>query len=276
MKSINCKGKLIEFDQPKIMGILNYTPDSFSDGGQFNHPQKALSHIEKMLNEGSDFIDIGAISSRPGSDLLNTKEEKARLKPLLSEILKNFPDQIFSLDTFRSEIAKWAVNEYNISIINDISAGELDPKMFKTISELQVPYIIMHMQGSPDNMQKSPTYNNVTQDIIQYFARKIHELKSHAIHDVIIDPGFGFGKTLDHNYQLMKELDFFKVFDNLLLVGLSRKSMIQKTLDISAHDALNGTTALNTMAIYKGASILRVHDVKEATEVVKLLKQINF
>lgn len=275
MKSINCKGQLIEFDQPKVMGILNYTPDSFSDGGQYNHPLKALSHIESMLSDGADFIDIGAISSRPGSDLLNTKEEKARLKPLLTEISKNFPDQIFSLDTFRSEIVNWAVNEYNISIINDISAGELGPKMFETISKLQVPYIIMHMQGTPDHMQKSPIYNHVTQDIIQYFARKIHELKAYAIHDVIIDPGFGFGKTLDHNYQLMKELDFFKVFENLLLVGLSRKSMIQKTLDTSAQNALNGTTVLNTMAIYKGASILRVHDVKEATEVVKLLDQIN-
>jgi len=276
IKSINCKGKLVEFDQPKVMGILNYTPDSFSDGGQFNNPTKALSHIETMLNEGADFIDIGAISSRPGSDLLNAKEEKARLKPLLSEIQKIFPNQIFSLDTFRAEIAKWAVNEYNISIINDISAGELDPKMYETISELQVPYIIMHMQGNPQNMQDNPKYNNVTQDLIQYFARKIHELKSYAIHDVIIDPGFGFGKTLEHNYQLIKELDFFKVFDNLLLVGLSRKSMIQKTLDINAHDALNGTSVLNTIACYKGASILRVHDVKEATQVIKLLKQINF
>ncbi len=228
-----------------------------------------------MLDDGADIIDIGAISSKPGSKFLNYKEEKERLKPLLSEILKQFPKQIFSLDTFRSEIAKWAVQEYNISIINDISAGNLDPKMFKTIAELQVPYIIMHMQGTPQNMQSNPTYNNITQEIIVYFSKKINELKELAVHDVIIDPGFGFGKTIKHNYQLINELDSFKIFDNLLLAGVSKKSMIQKVLNTNANDSLNGTSILNTIAVSKGANIIRVHDVKEAKEVIKIYSQLK-
>ena len=275
MKSINCKGTLLEFSQAKVMGILNYTPDSFSDGGQFNSPSKSVEHIEKMLDDGADIIDIGAISSKPGSKFLNYKEEKERLKPLLSEILKQFPKQIFSLDTFRSEIAKWAVQEYNISIINDISAGNLDPKMFKTIAELQVPYIIMHMQGTPQNMQSNPTYNNITQEIIVYFSKKINELKELAVHDIIIDPGFGFGKTIEHNYQLINELDSFEIFDNLLLAGVSKKSMIQKVLNTNANDSLNGTSILNTIAVSKGANIIRVHDVKEAKEVIKIHSQLK-
>lgn len=275
MKSINCKGTLLEFSQAKVMGILNYTPDSFSDGGQFNNPSKSVEHIEKMLNDGADIIDIGAISSKPGSELLNYKEEKERLKPLLSEVLKQFPKHFFSLDTFRSEIAKWAVQEYNISIINDISAGNLDPKMFKTIAELQVPYIIMHMQGTPQNMQSNPMYSNITQEIILFFSKKINELKELAIHDIIIDPGFGFGKTIEHNYQLVSELESFKIFDNLLLAGVSKKSMIQKVLNTNAKDSLNGTSILNTIAVSKGANIIRVHDVKEAKEVIKIHSQLK-
>ena len=275
MKSINCRGKLLEFDEAKVMGILNYTPDSFSDGGIFNTPSKALYQIEKMLIEGADLIDIGAISSKPNSSLLTFDEEKKRLKPLLTEIQKKFPNQIFSLDTFRSKIAKWAVQDYNISIINDISAGELDSKMFSTIAELQVPYVMMHMQGTPKNMQQKPTYKNVTQDIILYFAKKINELKKLSVHDIIIDPGFGFGKTLEHNYQLVKELNHFKIFDNLLLIGISRKSMIQTVLDVEANDALNGTSIINTLAIERGANILRVHDVKAAKEVIKIYSKIK-
>ncbi len=275
MKSINCKGVLLEFNEPKIMGILNFTPDSFSDGGRFNTTYKAILHIENMINSGADIIDIGAISSKPGSQLLSLKEEKSRLKPLLSEINKNFSRNIFSLDTFRSEIAKWAVQEYNISIINDISAGELDTKMFETIGKLQVPYIMMHMQGRPQSMQQKPTYKDVTQDIINYFAQKINELKKFAVHDIIIDPGFGFGKTLEHNYQLLKELHYFDIFEKLLLVGVSRKSMIQKLLDNNIDETLNGTTIINTLAIEKGANILRVHDVKEAKEIVKIYSKIT-
>ena len=274
MKSINCRGQLIEFNETKIMGILNYTPDSFSDGGKFNKPNSALKQIEEMLLQAADIIDIGAISSKPGSQLLNLKEEKERLKPLLSEILKQFPKQIFSLDTFRSEIAEWAVKEYNISIINDISGGDLDSNMFKVIAELQVPYVIMHMQGTPDNMQAKPKYNNVTQEIILSFAKKINTLEELGVHDVIIDPGFGFGKTTEHNYQLIKELDSFKIFEKLLLVGVSRKSMIQKVLNTNANNSLNGTTILNTLAVSKGADILRVHDVKEAKEIIKIYSKM--
>ena len=275
MKTINCRGTLLEFDTPKVMGILNYTPDSFSDGGLYNSVPKALNQINNMLKDGADIIDIGAISSRPGSKSINTSEEKARLKPLLIEILKQFPNQVFSLDTYRSEIAEWAVQEYNISIINDISAGELDNNMFSTIAKLQVPYIIMHMQGKPSDMQNNPTYNNVTQEIIQYFSKKIDILKTLGVHDVIIDPGFGFGKTVEHNYQIIKELEAFNIFENLLLVGLSRKSMIQKVLNTKATESLNGTTILNTIALEKGAKILRVHDVKEAKEIIKIHSLIS-
>jgi len=257
------------------MGILNYTPDSFSDGGIFNSPKKGMIQIEKMLSEGADIIDIGAISSKPGSSLLDSKKEKERLKPLLSEINKNFNNYTFSLDTFRSEIADWAVNEYNISIINDISAGELDPNMYKTIGKLQVPYIIMHMQGTPRDMQKSPSYKNITLDIIKYFAKKIELLKSESVHDIIIDPGFGFGKTINHNYQLIKELESFKILEKLLLVGISRKSMIQKVLDTNTDNSLNGTTILNTISIANGANIIRVHDVKEATQIVKIFNELE-
>jgi len=275
MKTINCRGTLLEFDTPKVMGILNYTPDSFSDGGLYNSVPKALNQINNMLKDGADIIDIGAISSRPGSKSINTSEEKARLKPLLIEILKQFPNQVFSLDTYRSEIAEWAVQEYNISIINDISAGELDNNMFSTIAKLQVPYIIMHMQGKPSDMQNNPTYNNVTQEIIQYFSKKIDILKTLGVHDVIIDPGFGFGKTVEHNYQIIKELEAFNIFENLLLVGLSRKSMIQKVLNTKATESLNGTTILNTITLEKGAKILRVHDVKEAKEIIKIHSLIS-
>ena len=274
MMSINCKGKLLNFCSPKIMGILNYTPDSFSDGGNFNTPIKAISQIEKMLLDEADIIDIGAISSKPGSKELTYNQEKERLKPLLSEISKNFTNSIFSLDTFRSKIAEWAVKEYNISIINDISAGELDSNMFKTIGELQVPYIMMHMQGNPQNMQNNPYYKNITIDIIEYFAKKIDLIKEFGVKDIIIDPGFGFGKTTDHNYQIIKELASFKVLDKLLLVGLSRKSMIQNVLDTNARGALNGTTILNTIALSNGANLLRVHDVKEAKEIVKIFNQL--
>ncbi len=275
MRSINCRGVLLEFNEPKIMGILNFTPDSFSDGGKYNTNSKALLHIEDMIEQGADIIDIGAISSKPGSKLLSFDEEKARLKPLLCEINKNFSDTIFSLDTFRSEIAKWAIHEYNISIINDISAGELDAKMFETIGKLQVPYIMMHMQGRPQNMQKNPIYKDVTQDIIKYFSDKIKELKQFSVHDVIIDPGFGFGKTLEHNYQLLRNLHHFDIFEELLLVGVSRKSMIQKLLDNTVGESLNGTTIVNTLAIEKGSNILRVHDVKEAKEIVTIYSQIT-
>jgi dihydropteroate synthase len=274
VKSINCRGKILDFNTPKVMGILNFTPDSFSDGGRFFELEKALNRIDEMNSEGADIIDIGAVSSRPGAQLLNAEEEKKRLDPLLTEIPKAFPDTIFSLDTYNASVADWAVNESNIAIINDISAGSLDAEMYNTIAKLQVPYIIMHMLGTPKDMQNDPVYDNVTQDIILYFSKKIDALKSKGIHDIIIDPGFGFGKTLEHNYQLMKELEYFKIFDQILLAGISRKTMIQKALKIDSNHALNGTSILNTIALSKSAKILRVHDVKEASEAVKLTKLI--
>ncbi len=264
---------MLDLEQTKIMGILNYTPDSFSDGGQFNDPNSALSHIEKMLNEGADMIDIGAISSRPGASLLDTQKEKERLKPILKEVAQHFPDTIFSLDTFRSEIARWAVETYGIDIINDIAAGELDDKMFSTIADLQVPYIIMHMKGVPETMQKSVSYRDIVQEIILYLAGKTTQLKQLGVHDVIIDPGFGFGKTLEHNYELLNRLDDFKIFQEPLLVGVSRKSMIQKLLQTTPEESLNGTTVVHTLAVQKGAKILRVHDVKEAKQVVEIINK---
>ena len=272
--NILCRGALLNFDTPRIMGILNITPDSFVDGGKYNKLKTALSHTQKMLEDGADIIDIGAFSSRPGAKIISKEEERERLESILKEISKKFPKAILSLDTFRADIASWAVQEYGIAIINDISAGDMDVNMFKTIAKLQVPYVMMHMQGKPDNMQINPIYNNVTRDIILYFSKKIKKLEELAVHDVIIDPGFGFGKTLADNYQLLKELDHFKVLNKVLLVGLSRKSMIQKVLNVKAEEALNGTSVLNTLAIEKGANILRVHDVKEAKELVKLTTQL--
>lgn len=274
-KTINCNGFLLEFNETKIMGILNYTPDSFSDGGQFNSVNKAIAHIEHMFVNGADIVDIGAISTKPGSKLWSAKEEISRLKPLLTELKRQFPNQLFSLDTFRADVARWAVESYPIAIINDISAGEMDANMFETIAQLKVPYIIMHMQGQPQNMQDHPQYQNITQELILYFANKVDQLKQLGVKDIIIDPGFGFGKTLEHNYQLMKELNHFNIFDQLLMVGISRKSMIQKQLGITVDQALNGTSILNTLAITKGAHILRVHDVKEARQAVVICNAIR-
>jgi len=272
--SILCKGSLLSLETPLVMGILNLTPDSFSDGGKYNQIDTALARVGEMLEDGADIIDVGAFSSRPGAKFISVSEEKLRLKDILKEITRAYPKAILSLDTFRSEIAKWAVQDLGVAIINDISAGEMDKDMFETIASLQVPYIIMHMQGKPDNMQINPSYEDVTRDIILYFTRKLERLKELAVHDVIIDPGFGFGKTLENNYQLLKELDHFKVLEKAILVGLSRKSMIQKVLGVNASETLNGTTVLNTLAVEKGANILRVHDVREAKELVRLRSQL--
>ncbi len=257
------------------MGILNYTPDSFSDGNTYNTPEKSVRHIEQMLQDGADMIDIGAISSRPGADLLSLKEEKERLQPILSLVAKSFPDTIFSLDTFRGEVAKWAVEKYGIAIINDISSGQLDDSMFKTVAELQVPYVLMHMQGEPGTMQKNPTYENITEEMLRFFAEQIAILKELGVKDIIVDPGFGFGKTLEHNYQILKDLELFKILEKPILVGVSRKTMIQKVLNTSPLDSDNGTSVVNTISILKGAGILRVHDVKKAKEVIKITEKMH-
>ena len=268
--TINCGGELLDLSQPKIMGILNIAPDSFYDGGKYASKEKILERVSTMINDGCDILDIGAYSSRPGAENITSDEELQRLLPVLEIVRTEFPDIIISVDTFRSEIAKKVVADFNVNIINDILSGNMDDKMFETIAELNVPYILMHMKGNPQNMQNNPQYNNVIQELLNYFSEKVEKLKLLGINDIIIDPGFGFGKTVDHNYQILKYLDDFKIFELPVLVGLSRKSMINKILDISSEDALNGTTALNTLALINGANILRVHDVKEAKESIKL------
>jgi len=252
------------------MGILNITPDSFYDGGKNNSITTALKQTEKMLSEGADFIDIGGMSSRPGAKEISLEEEQKRIIPILEEILKNFPKTIISIDTFRSKIAEKTIN-IGASIINDISGGNKDHKMFDTIAKLNCPYILMHMRGNSTDMQTKTSYKNVTIDIIQELSGKIVELQKRNVTDIIIDPGFGFSKTIKQNYQLLKELDIFnKIIDLPILVGISRKSMIWKKLNISPNDSLNATSALNMMALHNGANILRVHDVKEAKEVIDL------
>lgn len=268
--TINCGGELLNLSQPKIMGILNIAPDSFYDGGKYASKEKILERVSTMINDGCDILDIGAYSSRPGAENITSDEELQRLLPILEIVRTEFSDIIISVDTFRSELAKKVVVDFNVNIINDISAGNMDNKMFETIAGLNVPYILMHMQGNPQSMQNNPQYNNVIQELLNYFSEKVEKLKLLGVNDLIIDPGFGFGKTVDHNYQILKYLDDFKIFELPVLVGLSRKSMINKILDISSEEALNGTTVLNTLALINGANILRVHDVKEAKESIKL------
>lgn len=274
MKSINCSGRLVNLETPRVMGILNVTPDSFYDGGKYKNETSILSQVEKMLNDGATFIDIGAYSSRPNAPHVSEIEEKQRLLPIVSLILKQFPETIISVDTFRAAVAKEAI-EIGASLINDISAGNLDDEMMKTVGELGVPYIMMHMQGTPKTMQENPSYDRVVKELLQYFSSKIAEAKSYKINDIIIDPGFGFGKTVEHNYEILKQLQLFQLLDFPVLAGVSRKSMIYKVLECSPQEALNGTSILHTIALQNGASILRVHDVKEAMECVKLIKMIS-
>jgi len=274
MKSINCNGTLINLSSPKVMGILNNTPDSFFDGGKYNNPTAIVNHVEKMLSEGATFIDVGAYSSRPGAKHISEEEELERISPVIELLVQEFPKLLISVDTFRSEIANYCINE-GACIVNDISAGSLDTKMFATIAKLQVPYIIMHMQGTPQNMQAKPIYEDVIKEVLYYFSKKINELRSLGINDIISDVGFGFGKTVNQNYDLLKHLDLFKNLEILTLVGLSRKSMLFKPLEISQNEALNATTSANTIALLNGANILRVHDVKEAVEAIKIVELLN-
>jgi dihydropteroate synthase len=272
-RTLNCKGKLIHLHTPKVMGIVNITPDSFYDGGKYNSLDKLEILLQQMHDDGADFVDIGACSSRPGADLVSSTEELNRLKPVLAFVLKKFPDLVVSLDTFRSEIASIAVKDYGVAIINDISAGDLDGNMFETIARLQVPYIMMHMQGTPQTMQQNPVYAHIVNDIIRYFSSKTEQLRQLGVHDVVLDPGFGFGKTLEQNYKLLQQLKDFSIFGKPLLVGLSRKSMIFKYLNCTPDEALNGTTVLHTLAILNSANILRVHDVKEARQTIELVQK---
>ena len=273
-KTLHIKGQLIDLSEPKVMGILNVTPDSFFDGGKFTGKDKILHQTEKMLLAGATFIDIGGYSSRPGAKDISEDEEKSRVIPAIEIIFKNFPDSIISVDTFRSAIAKNAI-EAGAAMINDISGGSLDKKMPEVVASLQVPYILMHMQGTPQTMANMTNYDNMLKEMIDYFHQKIYAFQTLGVKDIIIDPGFGFAKTVAQNFELLKKLEYLKILEKPMLVGLSRKSMIWKSLNMQPEDALNGTTSLNTIALLKGASILRVHDVKEAVEVVKLMKLIG-
>ena len=273
--TLNIRGDLINLSRPKVMGILNITPDSFYDGGRYNSMDLMTEQAEKLISEGAAFIDIGAWSSRPGAKHITEEEELNRLKPIVDLIRKRFPDTIVSVDTFRSGIARIMVEEYGVDMINDISAGSMDPEMFKTIADLHVPYIIMHMQGTPADMQINPEYNNITREILTFFSEKLQALKLLGVTDIIVDPGFGFGKSVDHNYELLVNLDSFSMIELPVMVGLSRKSMIYKFLGIGPDEALNGSTVLHSIALFKGADILRVHDVKEAMEAITLLEKIK-
>ncbi len=271
--TINCLGNLVDLSQPKVMGILNITPNSFYDGGRFKDDKSILNQTEKMLSDGATFIDIGGYSSKPNSEFVSEEEEISRVIPIVNIILKHFPRTIISIDTYRSEVARLTL-ENGAALINDISAGSLDNKMYETIAKYRVPYIMMHMKGTPQIMQNLTNYDNIISEITYYFSEKIALARSLGISDIIIDPGFGFAKTVDQNFEILKKLDLFQCFELPLLVGISRKSTIYKTLDISSQEALNGTTVLNTFALSKGANIVRVHDIKEAVECVKLMGKL--
>lgn len=271
--TINCKGTLIDLTQPKVMGILNCTPDSFFDGGKYKAETEFIKQAERILTEGADFIDVGAYSTKPNADFVSEEEELARMVPAVELILKHFPEAIISADTFRAAVAKAAI-EAGAAIVNDIAAGGLDDKMIQTVGELKVPYIMMHMRGTPQTMTKLTDYEDIVKEMLLYFSQKTAEARSFGIDDIIIDPGFGFAKILQQNYEVLNKMELFKMTELPILAGVSRKSMIYKLLGITPQEALNGTTVLNTIALSKGANILRVHDVKEAVEVVKIM--MNF
>ena len=272
--TINVKGKLIDLSHPIIMGILNITPDSFYDGGFYNSEKKIIAQVKKMINDGASIIDIGGYSSRPGAEDISVETELSRVLTVIKAIKHEFPETLISIDTFRSEVAKKAVKA-GADIINDISGGSLDKKMFNTVSELNVPYIIMHMKGNPRNMIKKTKYEDVLKEIIRYFSKKIHLATKAGIKDIIIDPGFGFAKNVEQNFNILNNLDYLKYLDKPILIGVSRKSMIYKTLEVTPKDALNGSTVLHTISLLKGAKIIRTHDVKEANEAIKLVSQLN-
>ncbi|UAY50918.1 dihydropteroate synthase [Ferruginibacter albus] len=274
MYTLNCKGKLLVIESPLVMGILNITPDSFYEGYLDKELPAIVSLAEEMISAGADILDIGGQSTRPGSVRISAEEELDRILPVIQAILKKMPSAIISVDTYYSRVAEAAI-ENGASIINDISAGNMDSKMIATVASLQIPYICMHMKGSPDTMQNGPRYENVVTEVLDFFIDKIAECKNAGINDVIIDPGFGFGKTIAHNFILLKYLHTFSMLEKPILAGISRKSTVYKTLGTTANEALNGTTVLNTIALLNGASIVRVHDVKEAKEAIKLIRTYN-
>jgi dihydropteroate synthase len=272
--TINCNGKLIDLTSPKVMGILNVTPNSFYDGGKHLEEKVILKQVEKMLSEGATFIDVGGYSSKPNTEEVSEEQELQRILPVVQNIIKEFPNTVISIDTFRSKVAQAAV-ENGAAIINDISSGNLDGNMMKTVAQLQVPYIMMHMKGTPQTMQSLAHYENIVKEMLFYFSEKIAQARSFGINDLILDPGFGFAKTVEQNFEVLSKLELFQITELPILAGLSRKSMIYKTLDTKAEFALNGTTSLNTISLLKGTKILRVHDVKEAVECVQLFTQLK-
>ena len=274
MSTINCKGTLIDLSTPKVMGIVNVTPDSFFDGGKLTNSDEIVVQVEKMLQDGATFIDLGGYSSKPGAEFVSETEELNRVVPIVKLLVEKFPDILLSIDTFRSEVAKQTV-ENGAAIINDISAGLLDEKMLETVAKLQVPYIMMHMKGTPKTMQSLANYDDLLKEMNFYFSERIAKARNFGLNDIIIDPGFGFAKTLEHNYELLQNLELLQFHELPILAGISRKSMIYKTLETSPEDALNGTTFLHAFCLQKGSNILRVHDVKEAVECVKLMCQFK-
>ncbi len=274
VKSLNCQGTLLSLDRPLTMGILNVTPDSFYDGGRYHSDNIILSQVQKMLEEGASLIDVGGMSSRPGAEIISVEEEIRRVIPVVKLIKKHFSEAIISVDTVRSEVAKHSITE-GAALINDISAGRFDPKMYETISKLDVPYILMHMQNKPADMQVNPQYESLLTEILDFFIEEVGKLRSLGVKDIILDPGFGFGKSLEHNYNLLKNLHIFQILDLPVLAGISRKSMIYRLLDSTPQHALNGTSALHMVALQQGAKMLRVHDVKPAMEVIRLFLQLE-
>jgi dihydropteroate synthase len=274
-KYINVNGSLLDLSVPCVMGILNITPDSFYAGSRMQTEAEIIARAQQILDEGAGIIDIGAYSSRPNAENVSPHEEMERLRMGLEILRKTHPGAVISVDTFRADVARMCVEEYGVAIINDIAAGEMDTDMFRTVAELNVPYIMMHMQGTPQNMQKHPHYDNLLKEVFFYFAQKVQQLRDLGMKDIILDPGFGFGKTVEHNYELLAHLEEFRIFELPLLVGVSRKSMIYRLLRGTPQDALNGTTVLDTICLLKGADILRVHDVREAVETVKIVEAMR-
>lgn len=272
---MNVNGRLLDLSTPQVMGILNVTPDSFYAGSRMQTETQIATRVEQMLEEGADMIDIGAYSSRPGAADISVQEEMDRLRAGLRIVRRMHPDAIVSVDTFRAAVACMCVEEYGVAIVNDISGGEMDKDMFSTVARLGVPYVLMHMQGTPQNMQQQPHYDSLLGDIFRYFARKVQQLRDLGAKDIVLDPGFGFGKTLEHNYELLAHLEDFRIFGLPLLVGVSRKSMVYNLLGTTPAEALNGTTAVNTVCLMKGADILRVHDVRQAVEAIKIITKMK-
>ena len=275
LTTLDCRGQLLDLSRPVVMGILNVTPDSFFDGGRYTGVEAALKQAEKMLAEGATILDVGGVSSRPGAAEVSEKEELERIIPVIEGIKSHFSEAIISIDTWRASVAKAAV-EAGASMVNDISGGQFDARMFETVAVLDTPYILMHIQGTPDTMQQNPHYEDVVTEVLDFFIQKIEKLRALGVKDIVLDPGFGFGKTVEHNYQLLKNLQIFPNVTGLpVLAGISRKSMICKVLKVNPENALNGTTALHMVALQQGAKILRAHDVRAAVEVVKLWEQLE-